>query len=45
MIDLYRYLKDGHFYALSGNDSEEIASFLHFFLTVTPYDTKNSNKK
>lgn len=26
-----------HIYCLEENNSEEIASFLHFFLTVTPY--------
>lgn len=36
---LFRYLQNGHFYILSSNNSEEIASFLHFFLTVTPYET------
>ena len=35
---LFRYLQNGHYYILGSNNSEEIASFLHFFLTVTPYD-------
>jgi len=29
--------KTAHIYCLEDNNSEEIASFLHFFLTVTPY--------
>ena len=42
---LFRYLQNGHYYVLGSNNSEEIASFLHFFLTVTPYDTGNKTKK
>lgn len=30
-------LDKGHIYILDGNNSEEIASYLHFFLTVTPF--------
>lgn len=41
---LFRYLQNGHFYILGSNNSEEIASFLHFFLTVTPYETAVSKK-
>ena len=29
--------KTAHLYCLEDNNSEEIASFLHFFLTVTPF--------
>lgn len=42
---LYRYLQNGHFYILGSNNSEEIASFLHFFLTVTPYDAGSKQQK
>ncbi len=42
---LFRYLQNGHYYILGSNNSEEIASFLHFFLTVTPYDIVNKAKK
>ena len=41
---LFRYLQNGHFYILGSNNSEEIASFLHFFLTVTPYETKKKEE-
>eukprot|EP01017_Pseudomicrothorax_dubius_P048275 TRINITY_DN8761_c0_g1_i1.p1 TRINITY_DN8761_c0_g1~~TRINITY_DN8761_c0_g1_i1.p1 ORF type:complete len:436 (-),score=114.53 TRINITY_DN8761_c0_g1_i1:114-1421(-) len=32
------YLENSHSYILDNNNSEEIASYLHFFLTYTPYD-------
>lgn len=41
---LLSYLQNGHYYILGSNNSEEIASFLHFFLTVTPYDIGKKNK-
>lgn len=30
-------LEKGHFYALESGKSEDIAAFVHFFLTITPY--------
>ena len=30
-------LQKGHFFALESNKSEDIAAFLHFLLSVTPY--------
>lgn len=35
--ELPEILDKGHVYILDGNNSEEIASYLHFFLTVTPF--------
>jgi len=37
-------IKDGHFYYLENNDSEEIASYVHYFLSVTPYDVKKKEE-
>lgn len=33
-------IENGHFYLLEAYDSEEIASFVHYFLSVTPYALK-----
>ena len=33
-------VENGHFYTLDKHDSEEIASFVHYFLSVTPYAIK-----
>lgn len=30
-------LDKGHFFILDTHNSEDLASFAHFFLTVTPY--------
>ena len=42
-IDLREYLDQGYFYILENNNSEEIAAYLHFFLTVTPYEITKGN--
>jgi len=30
-------IKTGNFFYLDNNNSEEIASYVHYFLSVTPY--------
>jgi len=30
-------LQKGHFYMLDSDDSEDIAQYIHFLLTITPY--------
>jgi hypothetical protein len=40
---LREYLDQGYFYVLENNNSEEIAAYLHFFLTVTPYEISKGN--
>ena len=42
-LDLEEHLKKGHFYVLDNNNSEDIAAYLHFFLTVTPYDVSTKD--
>jgi len=35
--EIEELLGKGHFFALESNKSEDIAAFLHFLLSVTPY--------
>lgn len=36
-LEIENLLEKGHFYALESGKSEDIAAFVHFFLTITPY--------
>ncbi len=37
-------LDTGRFFVLESEDSEDIAQYLHFLLTVTPWDTKEDQE-
>lgn len=42
--EIEELMEKGRFYGLDSDKSEDIAAFVHFFLTVTPYNVGEKNE-